>query len=696
MGAATLNIVHLLFLLQYVFSNVNTESVIQKLSANDGSNDDSFGNSVSIYDNYALVGAQYNHSAYIFERILGNWTQVAKLSPSDASGSRFGKSVSIYNHTALIGAWKYNSGAGSAYIFTKNASDKWVQETMLFPSDPTSVHFGATASIYNEYAVIGDSLRYYLFEKINGNWTEVTTLRPTNQTNMVYGEHVSIHKNYALVGADGFDIPNSNGAAFVYEKVNETWTQIAKLQALNATSTTDRFGFSVSIYNKYALIGAINSDDNGHNSGSAYVFYHIDGGVWTQVTKLLPEDGDIEDEFGISVSIYNKYALVGARSDNDKGDNSGSAYIFERRSIDHWVQTAKIVPNDGSANDLFGSSVSLHKGYGLIGAPVDTVSQNRLGSAYAITNSFTLFPTAAPTQPPTIAPTQPPTVSPTDLPTQPPTISPTGIPTEAPTIAPTSLPTISSLAPTYSPSVSPTFSPSLTPSFAPSESPIASPSSAPSRAPSLAPSYFPTFTPTNAPIVSPTQSPSREPTPSPLPCPYNSFKPMSGECFTCNSNNHGYECQGGSIVNVEYGYWVSANNDSVISLQCPAGQCCAKHSGCEYNTSRAHVSQTICANHRNISSLTCSRCNDSYFELLGTSACGQCNHTNYTYIILVFIAALMFTVFLLFCLSRPTQVFSDIATANDEIHWRRLIWYDQRTLVTVLVFKIYLYYPRKT
>ncbi len=48
-----------------------------------------------------------------------------------------------------------------------------------------------------------------------------------------------------------------------------------------------------------------------------------------QLAKLLPNDGAGGDNFGISVAISGATALVGARLDDDNGHNSGSAYLFD-------------------------------------------------------------------------------------------------------------------------------------------------------------------------------------------------------------------------------------------------------------------------------------------------------------------------------------------------------------------------------
>ncbi len=85
------------------------------------------------------------------------------------------------------------------------------------------------------------------------------------------------------------------------------------------------FGFSVAISGATAIVGAIGGDDNGFFSGSAYLFDITTG---RQIAKLLPDDGGDEDRFGWSVAISGATAIVGALEDDDNGDNSGSAYLF--------------------------------------------------------------------------------------------------------------------------------------------------------------------------------------------------------------------------------------------------------------------------------------------------------------------------------------------------------------------------------
>jgi hypothetical protein len=84
----------------------------------------------------------------------------------------------------------------------------------------------------------------------------------------------------------------------------------------------------VAIDGNLALIGADVDDDNGENSGSAYLFLLGDAG-WSQSAKLVASDGAPFDYFGISVALDGNRALIGAGGDDDNGPDAGAAYLFE-------------------------------------------------------------------------------------------------------------------------------------------------------------------------------------------------------------------------------------------------------------------------------------------------------------------------------------------------------------------------------
>ena len=82
------------------------------------------------------------------------------------------------------------------------------------------------------------------------------------------------------------------------------------------------------------MIGANGDDDNENSSasGSAYVF---DVSTGNQLFKLHPSDGAEDDFFGYSVGISGNTAVIGALDDDDNGTDSGSAYIFQQRTTNY-------------------------------------------------------------------------------------------------------------------------------------------------------------------------------------------------------------------------------------------------------------------------------------------------------------------------------------------------------------------------
>ena len=163
-------------------------------------------------------------------------------------------------------------------------------------------------------------------------------------------------------------------------------TQVAKLIADDG-AVADYFGYSVAYSDGIAVVGAYNDDDKGSNSGSAYVFEMSDSSdptSWTQVKKLTPDDGAKQDYFGCSVAISDGTIVVGAYADDDKGSGSGSAYVFEKSDSSDatsWTQVEKLTADDGAWAASFGydRGVAISDGTLVVGAYKDI---NRRGSAY--------------------------------------------------------------------------------------------------------------------------------------------------------------------------------------------------------------------------------------------------------------------------------------------------------------------------
>ncbi len=198
-----------------------------------------------------------------------------------------------------------------------------------------------------------------------------------------FGESVALFGNRALIGAAGVqDAGLFTGAAYVFERDDAgAWMQVAKLTA-NDMHAQDYFGRAVALFGDRALIGVFADDDMGFTSGSAYVFERDASGVWNQTAKLYADDGDSNDGFGTAVALFGERALVGASGDEDRGMGAGAAYVLERNGRGAWVQVQKLLASDGAAIDVFGAAVSLSGKRALVGAFRDDDMGEESGAAY--------------------------------------------------------------------------------------------------------------------------------------------------------------------------------------------------------------------------------------------------------------------------------------------------------------------------
>ena len=215
---------------------------------------------------------------------------------------------------------------------------------------------------------------------------DVTTLvADDGDTNEFFGFSVAIAGDIAVVGAQGDDENgDESGAAYVFTRSDAGWSQEAKLTA-NDAEAGDQFGGSIALFGETILVGARRDDDNGDESGAAYLFTRY-GSDWIQQAKLTAADGEAGAEFGRSVALSDDTVIIGAARDDEKGEDSGSVYVFTRSGT-NWSQLAKLTAADGAKGDVFGISVALDGDTALIGADLDDDKRENSGSVYVYTRS---------------------------------------------------------------------------------------------------------------------------------------------------------------------------------------------------------------------------------------------------------------------------------------------------------------------
>lgn len=346
-------------------------------SGGDGAIGDSFGRSVAISGDTAVIGVSgdsvgslsENGSVYVYKRTIDDWELQAKLIAGDTrSGDHLGESVAISGDTIVVGAPTSSvagqSQQGAVYVFVRTGSE-WIQQAKL-----TAMDGEAFDSFGNAVAVSGDVLlagaaaddggfenqgSVYVFVRNAGAWTLLTKLVAADPGfYQQYGSAVALDGDTAVIGALGDQEFGANaGAAYVMVRAANSWTQQAKLfPTVGAGSLL--FGTSVAISGNSVLVGA----PVGDNRGAAYVFVR-EGANWTPEAKLVPVNLSTQSQFGFSVAIDGSAAVIGARHDEVNGNvRQGSAFLFQ---LDNgiWTEQAKLVADDGDASETFGNAVAI-------------------------------------------------------------------------------------------------------------------------------------------------------------------------------------------------------------------------------------------------------------------------------------------------------------------------------------------------
>ncbi|MCF6262496.1 MAG: FG-GAP repeat protein [Xanthomonadales bacterium] len=384
--------------------------------------------------------AEASGAVYIFIRTASGWQQQAYIKASNTdSNDQFGRSVAISGDTVVIGAFNEDSNAtgvdgdqannaaavsGAAYIFTRTGTS-WEQQAYLKASNTGADDwFAYQVDISGDTVVVSsqredsnstginsspnnfstNSGAAYVFTRNGaGEWDQQAYLKASNTGNFDgFGGSIAISNDTIVVGARaegsnsiGIDGDQSNnlatesGAAYIFTRSGESWTQQAYLKASN-TDARDHFGNPVAIADDTVVIGALNEDsnavgidgdqtDNSANSaGAAYVFTRS-GTAWEQQAYLKASNTGDGDLFSSGIGVSGNTIIMGAQRegssatgiDGDETDDSsgsaGAAYVYTRIE-GVWGQHAYLKASNTGGGDEFGSNVTISGNTVLVGA----------------------------------------------------------------------------------------------------------------------------------------------------------------------------------------------------------------------------------------------------------------------------------------------------------------------------------------
>ncbi|WP_395372992.1 hypothetical protein [Marinicella sp. W31] len=335
----------------------------KKLTAENGQPGDHFGKSVSVDGDRIVVGApnrgagvfgDNNGSAYVFERVAGQWVETDLINADIVDleeGQLFGSAVKVHGDFLMIGAPGHDSGTGAVYEFRKDLTQTWFQRDKLKASD---------GNIDNDFGAALD-FKVYEFGVVSGD--------------IIGGD--------LIVGSPKYDtsLTSDTGAAYVFNLISSgnpegslKWAEAHKIENIQLNDRSF-FGGAISLGVDRVMIGASGDRATADNTqGGVYMYtYEAAQDQWLLEDELnasvFNQQGELEfAQFGLSVSLNGDRALVGAPAGISGNGATGRAFMFDLNSATgDWRLVEEITQDSLSSDDLFGSAVGLTNDWIMVG-----------------------------------------------------------------------------------------------------------------------------------------------------------------------------------------------------------------------------------------------------------------------------------------------------------------------------------------
>ncbi len=296
---------------------------------------ENFGIALGVSADSLAVGAPTSDPAgsqsgtvYLYRWTGADWIADGNLLGSDTGpGDNFGGAVAMDGDLMVVGASRDNplgNLSGSAYVFRRDSSGNWIQEAKLVGSAATTgARFGFSVAVSGdrvfvgapkETAVASQAGAAYVFSNSGGSWTQMARVQASDASaNADFGWDVDADGDRFVVGSVGADnLPTLNtGAAYVFEPSGSTWVE----QAILSSSTGDNSdfaGWQVGVVGDQIVVGAYGDDTLGvPNSNFGQVLhYSLVAGTWVEQAPVYAPDASEADGFGYDLEFRGTSLLV--------------------------------------------------------------------------------------------------------------------------------------------------------------------------------------------------------------------------------------------------------------------------------------------------------------------------------------------------------------------------------------------------
>ena len=293
--------------------------------------DDYFGSSVAMTDNWAIVGAPRAKKAFIFKNTAGIWdTTAAFVLDQNTADDGFGGAVAMTDQWAIV------FSDAHPFIF-KNTDGNWDTTAISLTANTTT---SSAVAMTDNWAIMEgqDALtkKALIFKNTAGSWdTNAAFVLDYTWTEHASARHsVAMTDNWAIVTAfEPGDIVYTGNKAFIFKNTGGTWgtTPVA---TLNQNQGEGTFGWKVAMTDNWAIVTA-------HHTKKAFIFKNTNGN-WGTTAAFVLDQNTADDDFGSSVAMTDSRAIIGA---NQK------SFIF-KNTDGNWDTTAAFVldQNTGAIN----------------------------------------------------------------------------------------------------------------------------------------------------------------------------------------------------------------------------------------------------------------------------------------------------------------------------------------------------------
>lgn len=362
-----------------------------------------FGGAISYNGKTIIAGAaggsyKITGSGYLIEKTNSSWkiiSQIADTISTNIEQNGFGKSVSISDNYFMIGNPFENHQQGCAYI-CKLSDASFEHAVKLTPIEINNViSFGHSVDLNDNYAIVSSLNNcvfgfnpgfVYIYKNIENTWSLVASMTSDDSLSCDgYGFNVEISDSFAVVSAtaDG-DHGMASGCVYVYYNNKGNWIFLYKIYSPDA-SLSDFFGQSISLRDGLLLVGSPGERGPNNESGKAYLF-KLMYDRYLKIADLMGKDLDDESGFGSSVTMDKTLIAIGAP--NRFYDNGiGSVYIFEKNN-DTWNEIKKLTSPLNQTKNYYGCAIALKNEILVVGSMLDDEKAENAGAIHLYDLSF--------------------------------------------------------------------------------------------------------------------------------------------------------------------------------------------------------------------------------------------------------------------------------------------------------------------